>query len=287
MASARTSRPRATSTDVAHDGRAGLERLRAQTFDLVLLDVMMPNMDGLELCAQTAPRGRADARAVPHGEGRRRRTACAGSRPAATTTSTKPFHLKELLLRVAAILRRSRGTSRDGAALAFGGNNVDFKTYEARAWDGAEHALTHKEAMILKALAERAGQIVTREEILDRVWGYEVFPSTRTIDNFIVRLAQAVRAQSGGAGALPHGARRRLSLHAGAAARRRRSRANRGRRATTTDAECRRSGGSRAAPAAVDHAPGRADICRSTASSASSTASRRSPATPRSRPRSR
>jgi two-component system alkaline phosphatase synthesis response regulator PhoP len=101
---------------------------------------------------------------------------------------TKPFHLKELLLRVAAILRRSHWYQATNAALAFGGNRIDFQTYEARAWDGSAHALTHKEAMILKVLADQAGNIVTREEILDRVWGYEVFPSTRTIDNFIVRL---------------------------------------------------------------------------------------------------
>ena len=74
------------------------------------------------------------------------------------------------------------------AALEFGGNRIDFGTYEARAWDGSAHSLTHKEAMILRVLADQPGQIVTREEILDRVWGYEVFPSTRTIDNFIVRL---------------------------------------------------------------------------------------------------
>jgi two-component system alkaline phosphatase synthesis response regulator PhoP len=101
---------------------------------------------------------------------------------------TKPFHLRELLLRVAAILRRSSWYQSSNATLQFGGNRIDFKTYEAQAWDGTAHALTHKEAMILKALADRAGNIVTREEILDRVWGYEVFPSTRTIDNFIVRL---------------------------------------------------------------------------------------------------
>jgi two-component system, OmpR family, alkaline phosphatase synthesis response regulator PhoP len=100
----------------------------------------------------------------------------------------KPFHLKELLLRVAAILRRSSWYHASGAALEFGGNRIDFKTYEARAWDGSAHSLTHKEAMILRALADQPGNIVTREEILDRVWGYEVFPSTRTIDNFIVRL---------------------------------------------------------------------------------------------------
>jgi two-component system alkaline phosphatase synthesis response regulator PhoP len=100
----------------------------------------------------------------------------------------KPFHLQELLLRVAAILRRSAWYGAASEALFFGGNRIDFQTYEAKAWDGTSHVLTHKEAMILKVLSERAGGIVTREEILDRVWGYEVFPSTRTIDNFIVRL---------------------------------------------------------------------------------------------------
>ena len=56
---------------------------------------------------------------------------------------------------------------------------MDFRTYQAQAWDGRSHALTHKEAMILKALAERAGEVVGREEMLDKVWGFEVYPSTR------------------------------------------------------------------------------------------------------------
>ena len=173
--------------DVAHDGLAGLERLRAEPFDLVLLDVMMPNMDGLELCARLRSEGvqtpvlfltvKGDA------EDRVR-----GFEAGGDDYLTKPFHLRELLLRVAAILRRSTWYQSTNTALTFGGNTVDFQTYEARAWDGSTHALTHKEAMIMKALADRAGSIVTRDEILDRVWGYEVFPSTRTIDNFIVRL---------------------------------------------------------------------------------------------------
>ena len=96
---------------------------------------------------------------------------------------TKPFNPQELCARVAAILRRSSWYQASGAPLTFGGNSVDFKTYEARAWDGSEHSLTHKEAMILRVLADRPGHIVTREEILDRVRGYEVFPSTRTIDS--------------------------------------------------------------------------------------------------------
>jgi len=174
-------------TDVANDGRAGLERLRAEAFDLVLLDVMMPNMDGLELCAELRRSGvqtpvlfltvKGDA------EDRVR-----GFEAGGDDYLTKPFHLRELLLRVAAILRRSSWYQSASSALTFGGNEVDFQTYEARGWDGSAHALTHKEAMILKALADRAGSIVTREEVLDRVWGFEVFPSTRTIDNFIVRL---------------------------------------------------------------------------------------------------
>jgi two-component system, OmpR family, alkaline phosphatase synthesis response regulator PhoP len=173
--------------DMAHDGRAGLERLRAERFDLAVLDVMMPNMDGLELCAELRRSGnqtpvlfltvKGDA------EDRVR-----GFEAGGDDYLTKPFHLKELLLRVAAILRRSSWYQATNAALNFGDNRIDFQTYEARAWDGSEHALTHKEAMIMKVLADRAGSIVTREEILDRVWGYEVFPSTRTIDNFIVRL---------------------------------------------------------------------------------------------------
>jgi two-component system, OmpR family, alkaline phosphatase synthesis response regulator PhoP len=175
-------------TEVAHDGQTGLERLRAEPFDLVVLDVMMPNMDGLELCAQL----RRDGIQTPvlfltvKGAAADR---VRGFEAGGDDYLAKPFHLKELLLRVAAILRRSSWyQSSASAALEFDGNRIDFRTYEARAWDGSQHSLTHKEAMILRVLADQPGNIVTREEILDRVWGYEVFPSTRTIDNFIVRL---------------------------------------------------------------------------------------------------
>ena len=174
-------------TEVAHDGKAGLERVRNQHFDLLVLDVMMPNMDGLTLCEQLRREGRQTPvlfLTVKNEAQDRVRGFEAGG----DDYLPKPFHLQELLLRVQAILRRSAWYGGAREALTFGGNTIDFQTYEARAWDGTSHALTHKEAMILKALSERAGGIVTREEILDRVWGYEVYPSTRTIDNFIVRL---------------------------------------------------------------------------------------------------
>jgi len=174
-------------TEVAHDGAQGLEMLQTGNYDLVLLDVMMPRLDGLEVCGRLRETGdqtpvlfltvRNDT------EDRIRGLEVGGD-----DYLSKPFHLKELLLRVAAILKRSAWYSDKQATLSFAGNEIDFRTYQARAWDASSHNLTHKEAMILKLLAEKAGQIVTREEVLDRVWGYEVFPSTRTVDNFIVRL---------------------------------------------------------------------------------------------------
>jgi two-component system alkaline phosphatase synthesis response regulator PhoP len=72
--------------------------------------------------------------------------------------------------------------------LSFEGNEFDYRSYNGTSWDGQDQQLSHKEAMILKTLADRDGEVVSREFILEQVWGYEVFPSTRTIDNFIVRL---------------------------------------------------------------------------------------------------
>jgi two-component system alkaline phosphatase synthesis response regulator PhoP len=96
-------------------------------------------------------------------------------------------------LRVRAILRRwdwYRGASATPATavLSFGGNEVDFRAFRARTWNGETQELTEKEAMILKVLAEHGGEIVSREDLLEKVWGYDVFPSTRTVDNFILRL---------------------------------------------------------------------------------------------------
>ena len=177
-------------TDVVHDGRTALARLRAEPWDLVVLDVMMPEVDGYTVCETL----RAERVEVPvlfltaKGlvEDRIR-----GLQAGGDDYLPKPFSLRELLLRVAAILKRRRwygDRAADEARLAFDGNTVDFRTYQGRSWDGAEHHLTHKEAMILKCLADREGQVVPREVVLETVWGYDVYPSTRTIDNFVLRL---------------------------------------------------------------------------------------------------
>jgi DNA-binding response OmpR family regulator len=114
-------------TEVAHDGRDGLDRVRSQHFDLIVLDVMMPNMDGLELCAQI----RRDGLQTPvlfltvKGDVEDR---VRGFEAGGDDYLAKPFHLQELLLRVAAILRRSSWYQASTAPLAFGGNRVDFQT---------------------------------------------------------------------------------------------------------------------------------------------------------------
>ena len=172
---------------VAYDGAAGLTAVQNGRFDLAIVDVMMPHMDGLELCASMRREGIQTPVMFLTVKGAAE-DRVKGFEAGGDDYLAKPFHLKELLLRVAAILKRSRWYEDSQDALEFGGNRIDFRTYQARAWDGSEHELTHKEAMIVQALAEKESEIVTREDILDRVWGYEVFPSSRTIDNFIVRI---------------------------------------------------------------------------------------------------
>lgn len=177
------------ATDHAADGISGLARAREENFDLILLDVMMPGLDGITLCETL----RAEGNQVPilfltardEQDDRVQGLAAGGD-----DYLTKPFDLRELLLRIKAILRRGRwyASSSITPTLEFAGNEISWRSYRATSHDGLTHELTHKEAMILKCLSEREGEIVSREEILETVWGYEAFPSTRTIDNFIVRL---------------------------------------------------------------------------------------------------
>ena len=176
----------------AGDGEQALGWLRANPCALILLDVMLPGMDGFTVCRSLRAQGNntpvlfLTARGDPADRVR-------GLQSGGDDYLAKPFHLQELLLRVRAILRRwdwyrSASATAATAVLSFGGNEVDFRAFRARAWNGEAHELTEKEAMILKVLAEHGGEIVSREDLLEKVWGYDVFPSTRTVDNFILRL---------------------------------------------------------------------------------------------------
>ena len=176
----------------AADGELALTWLAQNGCALIILDVMLPGADGLSVCRALRARGDTTpvlfltARGDPADRVR-------GLEAGGDDYLAKPFHLQEFLLRVRAILRRwdwyrSASATSATAVLRFGGNEVDFRAFRARAWNGEAQELTEKEAMILKVLAEHAGQIVSREDLLERVWGYDVFPSTRTVDNVILRL---------------------------------------------------------------------------------------------------
>lgn len=179
--------------DVLGDGESALETIRADRPDLVLLDVMLPGMDGFSVCDLLRKEGNdvpilfLTARSSK--DDRVRGLSLGGD-----DYLGKPFDLQELMLRVRAILRRTewfRGPSPAGERLQLGEASVDFPSYTARLGERT-FELSPKETMILRCLAERPGSVVSRAEIVDRVWGYDVFPTLRTVDNFIVRLRRVL-----------------------------------------------------------------------------------------------
>ncbi|MCC6460054.1 MAG: response regulator transcription factor [Saprospiraceae bacterium] len=168
------------------NGRKALDLIGGQHFDLLLLDVMLPEVDGFSITEQV----RLSNHEVPillltaKDMAQDRVT---GLKKGADDYLTKPFNLEELLLRVSNLLRRSQRVK--GEVLErfeFGNNQVNFETFEATTCHGDSIVLTKKEAMLLKLLVERKNEVVSRNQILQAVWGYDVFPSTRTIDNFIL-----------------------------------------------------------------------------------------------------
>lgn len=175
--------------EVVGDGESALTRIVAEPPALVLLDVMLPRLDGFSVCERL----RAAGNEVPilfltarNSDDDRVR----GLELGGDDYLGKPFDLRELLLRVRAILKRAQwfgSPSSAGERLVLGDAVIDFKSFTARTGE-REVRLSTKETMILRVLAERAGEVVSRADILDRVWGYDAFPTTRTIDNFIVRL---------------------------------------------------------------------------------------------------
>jgi two-component system alkaline phosphatase synthesis response regulator PhoP len=176
-------------TTVLGDGETALERVGAEDYDLLVLDVMLPGISGFELCERLREAGNR----VPVMFLTARTTDAdrlAGLRHGGDDYMTKPFLLEELVLRIRGILRRQEWYQTPVAErgiFRFGDNEVNFRTFRAKGARG-EIQLTEKECMLMKLLVERQGQVVSRELILERVWGYRYGSSSRTIDNFIVRL---------------------------------------------------------------------------------------------------
>lgn len=182
-------------TVVAGDGVAALEMWKQGGFDLILLDIMLPGKNGLEVCRTI----RKEAGRIPIlflTARDREDDRVAGLLAGGDDYLTKPFNLQELLLRVAAIFRRQTWYGSSELSVTryeFGNYWVDFASYQAHGVSGAVD-LSQKECMIMKFLAEHADEVVPRDAILDAVWGYNVYPSNRTVDNFIARLRKIFEA---------------------------------------------------------------------------------------------
>lgn len=169
----------------AANGKDGLRLFNEQHFDLLLLDVMLPEVDGFAVCEQVRLLD-AETPIMMLTAKNSTMDRINGLKRGADDYLAKPFDLEELLLRVQKLLRRSgRATTEPIDTVQFGTNFINFKTFEARSAHG-DFLLTKKEAMLLKLLIERKNEVVSRQQILQSVWGYDVYPSTRTIDNFIL-----------------------------------------------------------------------------------------------------
>lgn len=170
----------------ATNGQEALNAFHQQRFDLVLLDVMLPKMDGFAVCRSI----RLENRQVPILFLTAKNSAqdrVMGLKIGGDDYLVKPFDLEELLLRVQRLLERSTNQAKVGMSeISFGGNSVYFDQLNAVNFEGKPIDLSKKEAALLRLLCERDGEAVSREEILDIVWGLDVYPSTRTIDNYLV-----------------------------------------------------------------------------------------------------
>jgi DNA-binding response OmpR family regulator len=172
-------------------GEAGLAELAASPtdFDLLILDIMLPGIDGFEVCRQL----RAEGNQIPilfltaRGSDADR---ILGLQLGADDYLTKPFLVEELVLRVRGILRRaewSQTPARTGPVVQIGSNEVDMDTMRATTAAGSV-ALTEREVMLVRFFSENEGRVLTRGELLERVWGYTFDTSTRTLDTFVHRL---------------------------------------------------------------------------------------------------
>ena len=172
----------------ALDGVSGLERALRESPDLVLLDVMMPRMSGLDVCKQLKAKRPSIPVIMLTARGQEV-DKVVGLELGADDYVTKPFSIRELLARVKAVLRRSAPPKQEQEQYAFGDVEVDLRSCQV-ARKGKALDVSSKEFELLKYFLCHAGEALSRDRLLEDVWGYDRFPSTRTVDAHIVRLRQ-------------------------------------------------------------------------------------------------
>jgi two-component system alkaline phosphatase synthesis response regulator PhoP len=172
----------------SYDGLDALKMVKQEYFDLIILDVMLPELDGIAVC-ETIRLQNSTIPILILSAKNSSADRVLGLKKGADDYLTKPFNLEELLLRVNKLIRKNEQLSVKPSFseyFEFGKNKINFNGMECVNKLGEKITLTKREGMLLKLLIENKNEVVTREKILQSVWGYNVFPTTRTIDNFIL-----------------------------------------------------------------------------------------------------
>ncbi len=181
----------------ATDGKKALKLFKEERLNLVILDVMLPEIDGFKV-AETIRLENSEVPILFLTAKNTSEDRVAGLKRGADDYLTKPFNLEELILRVGILVKRSLKTDEQKSLNTYtiSGKTINFNNYELMDEKGEKTPLTKKETMLLKLLIERKGEAVSRETILETVWNYDVYPSTRTIDNFILSFRKYFESDS-------------------------------------------------------------------------------------------
>jgi DNA-binding response OmpR family regulator len=175
----------------ASEGREGFTMATQESFDLILLDLKLPEMDGFEVCKNLRLGGDRTPIIFLTGEKKEEIDKVLGLELGGDDYMTKPFGTRELLARIKAVLRRAKPERVELDECSFGSVTINFKKQVAI--KGKEELpLTAKEIGLLKLLITHEGEVVTREVILNEVWGYDKYPTTRTVDTFIHNLRKKI-----------------------------------------------------------------------------------------------
>ena len=174
---------------IAEDGKKAIDLWENQRFDLILLDIMLPNVDGLTVCETIRLKDSEIPILILSAKGSST-DRIQGLKAGADDYLLKPFNLEELLLRIQILIKKGeklrQNRSEVDEKFNFGLNSINFTTYEFEGVNDQKGQLTAREIQLLKLLIERKNEVVSRDTILELIWGVDVYPSTRTIDNYLL-----------------------------------------------------------------------------------------------------
>jgi len=172
------------------DGEKGYRKALKENYDLILLDIMLPSKNGIDICRDLRNNGINSAILMLTSK-KDEMDKVLGLEIGADDYVTKPFSIRELKARIKALLRRKTEIIKEVEEYSFGNVKIDFKKFETYK-NGKPIQLSSTEYKIMKYFIEHEGEVVSRDKFLDDVWGYDAFPTTRTVDNYILSLRKLI-----------------------------------------------------------------------------------------------